>query len=232
MTIQSWRAGAVTWIAWVVAGGLGGGLATLVALAGMGSWLNDNADQFAVLGYEMAFAAIASLFQYLVLQFVAAGRRAAVLWLPATVLAINVYMWLNELWMTRANDIAAWLSGTFHSLDPESTTNLIFSVSDATYAVAFGAVQGLVLVVMFGRKVSVALWLAGNLLGLVAELFIPRLIPFAPTAPGQAFIASSAIGMGAYALGTGLALLLILRLQRPNTAVPVVDAVPALQGQG
>lgn len=232
MSLDPRRSAGALWLAWVVAGTLGGGVATLFALTWMGSWLNDGADQLAVLAYQMTFVAVAALFQYVVLQFVSAGRRAAVLWLPATVLAINLYSWLNELWMRNANDVAAWLSATFTSLDPDSTTNLIFGVSDVTYAVAFGAVQGIVLVLMVGRKAAVALWLGGNLLGLVAQLYIPRVITLSPGAAGQAFIASSAVDTGAYAVGTGLALVLILRLGRRDRPLAMPEPVPALQGQG
>lgn len=226
------RSAVALWAAWVVAGAVGGGLATLLSLAGMGAWLNGGTDELTFLAYEVTFATVAAFLQYLVLRFATSTRRSTVLWLPATMVAITVYVGLNALWAANLNNILEWLSTTFPGLDPESTTNIVFELSGVAYALAFGVVQGLVLVVMTGRKASVGIWIGGNLLGLLTATFIARLVPFGANGLGLAFVMSNALFAGGYAIGTGLALMLILRMRRRATAPPVPAAVPTLQGEG
>jgi hypothetical protein len=92
----------------------------------------------------------------------------------------------------------------------------------------------MLLVLATRRKTALALWIAGNLVGMIAWTYLPRLVNVAPQGPGQVLIASSAILTASYAVGTGLALVLILRA-RPVAAPsppPVLEPVAGLQGQG
>lgn len=225
---QRRRADVVIWLAWIAAGAAGGAFATLVNFARLDAGLND-ADQVSGLVYDMIFAATAAIFQYLLLRFVAAGRRAAAWWVPASVLANVVYLRLEVLWFSAGPNFASWLSATFPSLSSESTFNVILDGSVIDYALAYGAFQGLVLMLLTGRRASVAIWVGGNLLGLLTSRYAPSLVP---QGPGPALMASTAIFTGAYAAGTGLALVVILRMRRAAPAPQVLETAADLQGQG
>lgn len=233
MWLDPRRSAGALWLAWVAAGALGGALATLLAIAWMGSWLNGNPDELTVLAYGAVFTTVAAGLQYAVLRFAGGRNLAVVLWLPATAVAYVAYLRFDEAWMVNGGSVASWLSGTVPSLDPVSTINAIMDANVVTYALAYGVLQGLVLVLMTGRKRALTIWIGGTLLGLVASLYIPRLIPLTANTPGVMLMASSASFTGSYAMGTGLALIAILRMRRRATAPPPAPAiVPTLQGEG
>lgn len=232
MWLDPRRSAGALWLVWVAAGAAGGGLATLLALAWMGSWLNGNPDELASLAYGIVFTTVAASFQYAVLRFAGGRIWVTALWLPATAVAYVLYLRLDEAWMMNAGSVASWLSTTIPSLDPESTVNAIMDANVVTYALAYGVAQGLVLALMTGRKPAFAIWIGGTLLGLLASTYIPRLIPLTPNPPGLVLMASSAVFTGSYALGTGLALIVILRMRRRAAAPPAPAIVPTLQGEG
>ena len=225
------RSGGALWLAWVLAGALGGGLATLLVVEGMNDWLYGG-GQLTGLASGMVLAAVAALFQYLVLRFVAAGRRAAVLWLPATVVAYGVYVWLNTIWFGEGPNLATWLSANFRSLDPATTMDVIFTTVQVEYAVAFGICQGIVLALMTRRVASLAIWVGGNLVGLLVSIYLPTTFVSIPAEGGAFLVASSAIQTGKYAFGTGLALAVILRVRPRAAARAGSSPAPGLQSQG
>ena len=232
MSLDPRRSAGGLWLAWVAAGALGGALATLLSLAWLGSWLNGNPDELTSLAYGILFTTVAAAFQYAVLRFAGGRNWAAALWLPATAVAYVVYLRLDEAWMMNAGSVASWVSSKVPSLDLVSTINAIMDANVVTYALAYGAVQGLVLALMTGRKPAFAIWIGGALLGLIASLYIPGLIPLTANTPGVMLMASSASFTGSYAMGTGLALIVILRMRRHVTAPPAPAIVPTLQGEG
>lgn len=218
MPIDSRRAAAALWTAWVVAGALGGALETLLIIAGR-SGTPDNPDQLTGLAYDITVGAAGAIFQYLLLRFVTAGGRAVALWVPASVVAMAVYLQLQVFWFAAVNNFTSWLSATLPSLASATTFNAVVDGNVVTYALAFGAFQGVVLMLMTGRKPSVAIWMAGNLAALPVSIYVARLMPVDISPPPVIQVALNSIFTGAYALATGLALVVILRMPRLAGAV-------------
>jgi hypothetical protein len=226
MSIDPRRSGAALWAVWVAASALGGGLATLLPLAGVADLVNGSSAYDFILAYFAAFAAIASLFQALVLIFVAPGRRAALLWLPATLLGASLlFSLLNHLLLTVSTSTGSFFyaSGTM--------SPILGAAYEATYALAIGLAQGLVLTLLTRRKAALAVWLVGNLLALPATHYFANL-NVGGEARAMTFIGSNAIFYGTYAAVTGVALLLILSLGRRNREPLAPTAAAALEGQG
>jgi hypothetical protein len=226
MSIDPRRSGAALWAVWVAASALGGGLATLLPLAGVADLVNGSSAYNFVLAYFAAFAAIASLFQSLVLVFVAPGHRAALLWLPATLFGASVlFSTLNHLLLTISTSTGSFFyaSGTM--------SPILGAAYEATYPLTIGLAQGLVLTLMTRRKAALAVWLVGNLLALPATHYFAYL-KVGGEARAMTFIVSNAIFYGAYAVVTGVALLLILRLGRHSREPLAPKVAAALEGQG
>jgi hypothetical protein len=225
MSIDPRRSGAALWAVWVAASALGGALATLLPLAGVADLVNGSSAYDFILAYFAAFAAIASLLQSLVLVFAARRRGAALLWLPATLLGASLlFSLLNHLLLTISTS-----TGSFFY--PSGTMSPILGAAyEATYALAIGLAQGLVLTLMTRRKAALAVWLVGNLLALPATHYFAHL-NVGGEARGTTFIVSNAIFYGAYAVVTGVALLLILRLGRHSREPLAPKVAPALEGQ-
>lgn len=223
MSIDPRRSGAALWVLWVAASALGGALATLLPLAGIGDLVNASSSYSAVLAYFAAFAAIAALFQCFVLVIVAPRRGAALLWLPATLVGAGLlYNLFNQLLFTVTNS-----TGSFFY--PGGTLSPILQAAyEANYAVAIGLAQGLVLTLIAHRKAALAIWLVGNLLALPASHYFAHL-NVGGGARGTTFIVSNAIFYGAYAAVTGMALLFILRLGRRGAATGPVLAARSLR---
>jgi hypothetical protein len=225
MSIDPRRSGPALWAVWVAASALGGGLATLLPLAGVADLVNRSSAYVFMLAYFGAFAAMAALFQSLVLIFVAPGRRAALLWLPATFVGAGLlYSQLHELLFTISNSTASFYPGG--TISP-----ILEAAYGATYALAIGLAQGLVLTLMTARKAAFAIWVVVNLLAVPASHYFAFLNV---TASGlrMTFIVSNAIFYGAYAGVTGVALVLILRLGRRNREPHAPTTAAALEGQG
>jgi hypothetical protein len=226
MSIDPRRSGAALWAVWVAASALGGGLATLLPLAGVADFVNGSSAYDFILAYFAALAAIASLFQSLVLIFVAPGRRAALLWLPATLLGASLlFSLLNHLLLTISTSTGSFFyaSGTM--------SPILGAAYEAAYPLTFGLAQGLVLTLLTRRKAALAVWLVGNLLALPATHYFAHLT-VGGEARGTTFIVSNAIFYGAYAVVTGVALLLIVRLGRHSREPLAPKVAPALEGQG
>jgi hypothetical protein len=206
MSIDPRRSRAALWVAWLVAGGLGGGAATLLPLA-----LVNPPDSFWVPVYFAAFSAIAALFQFLVLKFVAPKTRAVLLWLPATVVGVAVlYPLLDQLVFAVSN-----------------LTGMFMFAYDGTWLLSLGLAQGLVLTVMTGRKTALAIWVGGILLALPVSDYFAHL--YVPLTGGVALVVSNAMSHGAEAALTGVALILILDLGR-RARQRAQRAAPAPQG--
>jgi hypothetical protein len=226
MSIDTRRSGVALWAVWVAASALGGGLATLLPLAGVAALVNGSRAYDFILAYFAAFAAIASLFQSLVLFFAAHRRGVALLWLPATLLGASLlFSQLNRLLLTISTS-----TGSFFY--PSGTISPILEAAyEATYPLAIGLTQGLVLTLMTRRTAALAVWLVGNLLALPAAHYFAHL-NVGGEARGTNFIVSNAIFYGVYAVVTGVALLLILRLGRHSREPLAPKVAPALEGQG
>ena len=85
---------------------------------------------------------------------------------------------------------------------------------------------------MTGRTASLFVWIAGNLAALLVSFYIARLVPVDISPPPVIQVASSAIFTGAYALATGLALVVILRMRRLVSAPLVLEPAADPPGQG
>lgn len=106
-----------------------------------------------MLAYFALFAAAASVFQSALLAFIVPRKRAAVLWLLATAIGASfVYHLLQQLVFN------ASLSAGFSSLPADTKAAILGGAFAATYSLAVGLVQGLVLAVITGRKVAAAVW--------------------------------------------------------------------------
>ena len=217
MSVDPRRSAVALWLAWVLAGALGQGLVSLIQAGGMGAWL-ANADELSLLAYGMTLVAIATMFQYVVLLRVATRRWLTLLWLPTTIAGYQLYLQLERLWFT----VLPGISGSF---DPTA-------IPDITYPLALGVTQGILLMLMIRRWTAMVLWVAGNLVGLIAADYLGGFVSIDPHAPGVGLVASSMIWAGAYAAATGIALGVILRMRRRAVAPPLPAAVPTLQGQG
>jgi hypothetical protein len=179
-----------------------------------------------VLAYFATFAAIAALFQSLVLMFIAPRKRAALLWLLATVIGASlVHRLLKELVFNVS------FAGALTFVPAGMATAILGGAYEATYALALGLAQGLVLAWMTARKAAPVIWVAGNLLPLPVSNFFAHLY-VGPFGRGTTFIESNAISYGAHAAVTGVALLLILRLRRRGREPFAAKAAAALEGQG
>lgn len=226
MSLNPRRSGAALWVLWVAASALGGALASLLPLSGAVGLVLESSSYFAVLAYFGAFAAIGASCQSVVLVFVARGGKAALLWVPATLLGASlVYGVLNELVFDLGN-----AAGSLRLLAGGSMP-AIFAAAFAMHALAVGLAQGLVLTLITTRKAALPIWIAGSLLAQpVSDNFTFAYIG------GWGRVAnviwSNMLAHGAGAAVTGVALLLILRLSRRQHEAVAPKEVPALEGQG
>ena len=220
MAIDPRRSGAALWALWVAAGALGGALATLFVLSPLGAMVSGYGNpaplpyNLQFFAYTGALSAIATSFQSLLLAYVLSMKRAAVLWLLATLIGASL---VADLF--REQFLNFTLSSAFTSLPADTKQSLMSAGLDAFFPVGLGLVQGLLLMFLTGRKVALPIWLAGTLLvmpllGLVRPVWTsPNL--FASNASAEAFGAAV----------TGLALVLILRLpRRARPTAPVLAA--------
>ena len=224
--------GLTLWAVWVVAGALGGALATVVAIAVTAPWLAYQSEQ-AVLAYMIAFAAVAAIFQYLVLQLVAPRRWTALLWLPATAVAIPLYLWLDERWFITIPGVVSWF-GVNVAFPPPATNITILDAGVITYPLALGVLQGFVLAMTVRRWSALALWIGANLVGLLVMDQLGRFFAIAQSSPQAAgfFVIGNFLSAALYAIATGVALVLIVR-PRPRAPMPSASpAVVGLQGEG
>ena len=215
MSIDPRHTGATLWALWVVAGALGGGLATLLAVGWLGAMVSGSDDptyDLKLRAYMGTSAAIAALFQSLVLTFVAPGKRAVLLWLLATVIGAGVLSRLLEDFVFNVS-----LSSWFTSL-PADTASAIRGRAYATYALALGLAQGLALALITARKMATVIWVAGSLMALAVSNDVVPHVCVGPCGAGTSLIASTALYNGVAAAVTGLALVLILRLGRSRRA--------------
>lgn len=225
MSIDPRRSGAALWVLWVAAGALGGGLAVLLAFAGLTAMVNGP-DEFRVLAYFGTLAAIVALFQSLLLTFIAPRKKAALLWLPATVVGATVVYTLFQNLVFRVS-----LTGSFALLPGGTASVILWGAYATTYTLALGLVQGLVLAVITARKMAWAVWVGGNLIAVPVSMNFMH-VYVGPLASGPYLVVSSAISHGAGAAVTGLALLVILRLGRRYRGPVAPSAAAALEGQG
>lgn len=233
MWIDPRRSGVALWVLWCAGGALGGGLATLLAIAWLSGIVRGSTDPGAlpydlrVLAYFGTFAAIAALFQSLLLGFTVPRKRAALLWLLATLIGASLFY---RLFRDLVFNVS--LTGLFAILPAGSASAVFGGFFYATYALGVGLAQGLVLVLITGRKSALAVWIAANLIALPVLDYVYAHTYVAPAGSGARFIALSAASTGARAAVTGLALLFILRFGRRDPGPVAPRAAAALQSQG
>lgn len=227
MSIDPRRSGAALWTLWVAAGALGGGLATLLAFAWLGAIVDRPGEatplpyDLRVLAYVGTIAAIAALFQSLLLTFIAPGKRAALLWILATFVGASL---LSRVLRDLVFDVT--LTDSCRSIPAGlASAPLAF---EGTYAFGLGLAQGLVLVLVTRRKSALAVWIAGSLIALPLANYVGPHTYFLLPGAGATLIVSSAISAGARAAVTGLALLVILRLGHRNP-MPVAPRAAAMR---
>lgn len=231
VSIDPRRSGAALWVFWSAGGAFGGGLATLFVPVWLGTMVSGSGNPTALpydlrfLAYFGTFAAIVALFQSFLLILIAPRKRAALLWLPATVIGASLFYRLLQDLVFNVS-----LTGLFAFLPPGTASAIIGGAFEATYALALGLAQGLVLVLVTARKAALAAWIAGNLIALPISNYLYANTYVAPAGSGASFIASSAISHGAAAAVTGLVLLFILRPRRRDRR-PLVPTA-GLQSQG
>lgn len=209
MSIDPRRSGLTLWVLWVVAAALGAGLATVLALVWLAALVNGS--ELSYLSYIGELAAIAALFQSLLLVYVAPRKKAAALWLPATVIGMCLVAPL--IWDV-INVIPPSLSMSF---PPATYAALHAGTYMESFGVALGLSQGLVLLFVTARKAAPVIWIAANLIALPVMGLFGGLYGGPPGGdPSLIALSSSSNAVGAAV--TGLALVLILRLGRRDRA--------------
>ncbi|HET9782379.1 MAG TPA: hypothetical protein VFR33_11445, partial [Candidatus Dormibacteraeota bacterium] len=203
MSIDPRRSGPALWALWVVAAALGGALATVVSLSGLATVVNGSDSPAAVFAYFGAVAAIAAVFQSILLAFVAPGKRAVLLWLVATAIGASLFFTLLQNLVFRIT-LTSW----FGSLPAGMAPALISIGNDAAYSLGLGLAQGLALVFITGRKWALAVWVAVSLIVQAYSSYLPPLY-IGPSRAGTSYIASNAINLAVGAAFTGVALVLI-----------------------
>src|SRR5690348_8417736 len=227
MSIDPRRSGPALWLLWVVAGALGGALATVLALAGLAAMVNASDSPAAAPAYFGALAATSAVFQAVLLAYVAPGKKAVLLWLLATAIGAGLFFELLPNLVFRGS-----LTGLFASLPAGTASFLLSGAFDAAYPVGLGVAQGLALVFITGRKWAPLVWVAGSLIVLATSSYLAP-VYVGPFGVGTSYIASNAINRAIGAAVMGLALVLIFRLGRRDRGrlAPPAAAV-ALEGQG
>ena len=196
------------WLLWIAAAAVGGGFMATFVVVDFEPMLSPFG--YVGNGFLPAFAVVGAMFQGVLLFFVAPRKRPALWWLPATVVAIAIYPWLAMSWRGAEPAVIGWLTGTFGFLNPLSTGTAIDDAATVTYAIALGLAQGVILAVMTRRGFSIAMWLAGNIVGWFAMYQAAQtLLPVVASLPAMA--ASNAIMTALYAAPAGLALVAIFR---------------------
>ena len=226
------RSGAALWVLWVAAGALGGALATLFVLSPFGGMVSGYGNpaplpyNLQFLAYAGVWAAIGVLFQALLLAYVLSVKKAAFLWLLATLIGASLVSDLLHQLV-----YAFTYSSLFTSLPMSTEASLFPMAMDVINPLTLGLPQGLALMLLTGRKAAPAIWIVGALLVLpLSSPFAHLFVPPVGTQPNLIvlFAASNAEG----AAVTGLALLLVLRLGRPKGQPLEPRPIPVLQSEG
>ena len=215
------RFDAMTWLGWVIAGALGGGLAAQLSIYWMVAFVYGPTELTTLAYLGASSAVVSALFQVPVLLVVAPRRGIALLWLPATLVAGTLLAQLLD-------QLVSATGATWVVVLPGTASALLFAF-DVTYGFAIGVGQGLILLLATGHKRAPLIWIVANLVAVPAHAYFAH--PYLGSIGSHAyFVESSAISHGAYAAVTGMALILVLRLRRraPRHSGPK----PAMDLQG
>lgn len=238
MSIDPRRSGLALWALWVVAGALGGALATALAVGGLAAIVVGGTEpgalpyELRVLAYFGASAALGAVFQSCLLAFIAPGKWASILWLLASFIGGSL---LFHLLQDIVFDVS--LTGSFAAIPPGSREALLTGGYGVTFPLALGLVQGLVLVFVTARKWALPIWILGQLLPIPLDSFAHTGARFYAVSElsaviGANLVASNAMSEAVGAAVTGVALVVIFRLHRRDRGPDMPMPAVALQGQG
>ena len=211
----------VTWLGWVFAGALGGGLAAQLSIYWMVAFVHGPTELTTLAYLGASSAVVSALFQVPVLLVVAPRRGMALLWLPATLVAGTLFAQLLD-------QLVSGTGATWVVLLPGTASALLFAF-DVTYGLAIGVGQGLILLLATGRKRASLIWIVANLVAVPAHAYFAHAY-LGSIGSHAYFVESSAISHGAYGAVTGVALILVLRLRR--RAPRHFGPKPAMELQG